>query len=132
MGKKIDDTICRRSLEIARAMNDERVTDRKRHYAFIWRGTNLISLAQNETYRDPLMDYWGYPPESMAHAEFVAIRRLNQIDCRKFTMITFRLTKTGMLTNGKPCKYCDAVIRHFGFQKIWFSTEDRHLEEIFI
>jgi tRNA(Arg) A34 adenosine deaminase TadA len=130
MGKKTDDIILRGSLEIALAANDEREIERKRHYAFIWNRTKLISMSQNRMGRSPAMLRWHYPLSSVEHAEFAAIRKLNWLDCSKFTMVTFRLTKTGLLAFGKPCECCENVIRHVGFRKVWFSDDNREFKEM--
>jgi tRNA(Arg) A34 adenosine deaminase TadA len=89
-------------------------------------------VAQNGSYRDPFQNFWNYPQESFVHAEFRAIRKLNEIDCSKFIMVTFRLTRTGLLSSGKPCQNCENFIRHFGFKKVWFSNERRELEEMYL
>jgi len=132
MSKRVEEYICRKSLEIALALNDKRDDDRKRHYAFVWSGGSLRTIAQNGNYRDPFQNFWDYPKECFIHSEFRAIRRLNEIDCSKFIMVTFRLSKTGLLSNGKPCPYCENFIRHFGFKKVWHSNESREFQELYI
>lgn len=132
MSKRIEEFACRKSLEIALALNDQRDTDRKRHYAFIWNRGTLLSLAQNGNYRDPFQNFWNYPTECMVHSEFRAIRKLNELDCSRYFMVTFRLTKTGLLSNGRPCQYCENFIRHFGFKKVYFSNENREFQELYV
>lgn len=112
-----------RAIQIGKALSINNYF-RCRHYAFIFKGNEILIIGENKKHRHPLMDYWGYNEMCKTHAEFDAIIRFNQIDCRKYDFLTFRIDMNGEINNGKPCQKCQSLIDHFGFRRVWYSGEN--------
>lgn len=109
-------------LEIAFALSLKN-TLRCRHYAFVLNGNKILSIGENKTHRHPTQDFWGYNEMCSEHAEYNALRKLGEIDCRRFSFLTFRIDRNNVINNGQPCSSCENFLRHFGFKEIVYSTE---------
>lgn len=97
---------------------------RCRHYAFILNNQRILSIAENKPSRHPLQDLWGYRDLAGSHAEFLATIRLGEIDCRKLSLLTFRIDRNNEINNGVPCNVCQNFLEHFSFKEITYSNNN--------
>jgi deoxycytidylate deaminase len=117
--------------ELAAAML-HKPTGSFKHFAFIARGTRILSIGWNDLQaksfkivtngeRPFAVNY----PLGGLHAEANAIRKMDDLnDCKKATLISIRLSNKKQLRNGCPCEDCMKVIQVVGFKRVYYSTND--------
>lgn len=117
--------------ELASAMMD-RPTSSFKHFAFIARGTRILSIGWNDLQATNYSIITNkkhrfevkYPLGGL-HAEGNAIRRMKDLnECRKATLISIRLSNKLELRNGCPCEDCMKVINAVGIKRIYYSTNE--------
>jgi len=85
------------------------------HSAVLIRGGSLIATGYNKGNR---------------HAEMACIGKAWGSEVEGCTLLSIRVTKGGLLANGKPCFDCEQALRKAGIKKIMYSTADRTIEEM--
>lgn len=106
------------------------------HFAFIFKGNQLISFGVN-----------GYSPASKIlnlgnrfrikkyqthrypHAETDAISKVwgKMLLDNSCSMTIIRVNAAGKLQNSKPCKDCQIILDSIGIKKIWWSTNNMEI-----
>lgn len=68
------------------------------------------------------------------HAELSALLPLmnrKNIEWNKVKLYIYRETKDGVKSMARPCPSCQRLIRNLGIKKIFYTTENGYIQEIF-
>ena len=68
------------------------------------------------------------------HAELDALLPImnnKNIEWSKVKLYIYRELKDGSKALSRPCKSCQKLIRELGIKKIWYTTKDGYIQEIF-
>jgi len=84
-----------------------------RHFAAVVKGGAIIAVAVNRNER---------------HAEVNALNQLWPNKRKNSIVWSIRMTKTGKISNAKPCDECLPYLISNGVKKVYFSTTDGNIE----
>lgn len=91
---------------------DIQLADRNyKHVAFVVKGGAIKSVGFNYT----------------RHAEIAALLGLYPSERSGVKVVSLRIRKDGSLAMAKPCKACEAWMRHFGVKKVTYSDSNGNL-----
>jgi deoxycytidylate deaminase len=83
------------------------------HSAILMKGGSLIASGTNH---------------NQTHAEVSAISKVWPNKRRGLTLISIRVTKTGLWAMAMPCLECQKVLRENGIKKVYYTTANRTME----
>ena len=123
-----------RLTETARILKLTKQTGRSFHVAFILKGRKVISLGINNfhktnrichTYkptRHHLADY-----RACAHSEVQSTAKFRHLpirEIRKLTLVSIRINNKNQLAFAQPCPNCAYHLGKWGYDDIWYSTNE--------
>lgn len=116
--------LLRRLIDIAHGIELEKeINPRTRHYAFILNKNKILSIGRNSLKTHPQVLKYGYRENSTIHAELSAIIKSGTVLHKNNKLITFRFDKSGNLNNGKPCKFCQKLLKEMKVKEVWYSNK---------
>lgn len=127
--------ILERSLNIARQLHVNRLTQAHHIYSFIFDKNELVSIGQNNMLTPNKKAYdiglkyniQHFKDYSFLHSEMDSIGKL--ANKRKITgkehLIVIRLDYKFQTKLAKPCKNCSEVIKAFGFKNIHYTDNNQ-------
>jgi deoxycytidylate deaminase len=124
--------------ELARALKP---SNKSKHYhiSFILKANRILSIGiNNERKTNPNNLRYGYRNRDNldisgfvgTHSERAAIQRLNASDCFRYRLVNIRINHTGAITNSRPCKGCQNLIREVKFKEVWYSNDFGIMEKL--
>jgi len=93
--------------------------------AVIVNKNRIISKACNQIKTHPSSPH----PYNMLHAEILSLIRVGQQNIEGSTIYVYRETKNGDLANSRPCIHCLTMLRLYGVEKIYYTTEKGYVYE---
>jgi deoxycytidylate deaminase len=109
------------------------------HVSFILKAQRILAVGiNNERKTNPNNLKYGYMDRNGediseyvgSHSELMAVRKLNEVDCRKYRLINFRIDRRGLLTSSRPCRGCQNLIKFCNFKEVWYSTFGGNMERL--
>jgi deoxycytidylate deaminase len=98
----------------------------------IFKGNNIISSAYNQIRSCSAISIKHRKWANSLHAEQAAI--LNAGDWNKLkgcSMLVMKVSKTKeILSNAKPCEFCEATIRYVGIKNVYYTNEDGEIVKL--
>ena len=98
----------------------------------IFKGNNIISSAKNSLRSCSGISNKHRKWSTSLHAEQAAI--LNAGDWKKLkgcSMLVMKVSKTkGILSNAKPCEFCEATIRYVGIKNVYYTNEEGEIVKL--
>lgn len=96
------------------------------HFSFIIQNNKIIGYGMNRR-GEPIISL-GYAEWGKIHSEFDAYQQVKGIMSNgAFTVINFRLSKSGELRDSTPCNCCYNFMKKMGCTEIWFSTSNEKM-----
>lgn len=87
--------------------------------ALVTKGNKILSTGFNKMKTHPLSPH----PFKSCHAEFMAIKLLDEKALKGSTIFIYRQNKLGILANSRPCPSCMQLIIDSGIKKIVYTHE---------
>ncbi len=107
--------------------NIKRPRGRAKHFAFIVRKNQILSLGFNDCNKTHTISHkYGYWNCSI-HAELSAILNFKPAlrELKKCRLINIRLgRKTREACMSKPCRYCQELLKEYEFREVWYTTAE--------
>jgi deoxycytidylate deaminase len=118
----VNKKILNRLVDIAHGIElDKDINPRTRHYAFILNKNKILSIGCNSLKTHPKILKYGYHENAGVHAELSALIKSGSISHSNNKLVTFRFDKSNNLNNGKPCVFCQKVLRDVEIKEVWYS-----------
>lgn len=95
--------------------------DRSKHFSFLVRKNNIISVGYNSFKTHPKSLKFKYY-KNHTHSELACILNANKID-KKCSLINIRIDKKDNILLSKPCEKCQDLLYHYGINDVIYSYE---------
>ncbi|SRR6266498_2291505 len=99
-------------IRLAQKLTETLSCHRFKHAAFVIKGGSIIAMA----------------PNHHRHAEVAALSKLWPSKRKGTTVLSLRVTRSGLLAMAKPCEKCMRFMLTHGVRKIMYSTSEREIE----
>lgn len=86
-----------------------------KHAAFVIKGGSIVSSGYNHGH---------------THAEYHALNKLWPNKRKNVIIWSIRLTRTGKVSNAKPCPKCEKYLRENGVKTVFYSTTDGEIKKM--
>lgn len=94
------------------------------HMAAVIHKRKIISLGHNSFKTHPLAKKYGHRNNSI-HAELAAAIKHGTLDCEGLDLAVLRINRKNEISLSKPCVNCHSMLFDLGFNKIYYSNEER-------
>lgn len=124
--------------EITRALKPSQQTGKSFHTTFVYRGSKLLCIANNNYNKNHLHYRFGaYQPTKSGskkyiaclHSECAALIKLGLEDCSHLTFVNCRVDNNGNPAISKPCANCQRVLNQVGYKKIWYYNGEKYTHQ---
>jgi tRNA(Arg) A34 adenosine deaminase TadA len=122
----------RRFVELAARSAEQSCYGSLRHGAVLIKGGSVLNVANNKENYCSFGDRFRERGSGRAtlHAELACVLNLDRRITHGGTMYVVRVGKDGKHKMSKPCTMCEAVLKHVGVNKVYYSTNEETLEMI--
>lgn len=124
----MNNSIKKKAVRLSLDMYELAHSTKSKHFSFIFRRTTPVSIGWNRADKThTLAGRFKYKYDSI-HSELMAIFNL-QLPVNELKNLTFVNVRLGMGSNktvllAKPCSTCNKMLKAFGVQKVWYSTDN--------
>jgi tRNA(Arg) A34 adenosine deaminase TadA len=100
-------------------------TNGNKHFSFIVRKHNVLSIGWNMARKTHTMAYRHGYPFPFIHSELAAIKNFQATpsELSRCILVNTRIIK-GRIALAKPCKHCRNLLDIFEFKKIFYTTDE--------
>lgn len=92
--------------------------------AVIIKGNTVLSIGFNKYKTSPRSNH----PWAFIHAENSCLNSLDK-SAVGADIYVYRETKSGMLANSKPCKYCYQMLKRAGIRRVYYTVDNGYMVE---
>ena len=71
----------------------------------------------------------GLPEKQFLHAELQCLVNAKQRNLHGASIVVYRESRDGLRALARPCPICIAALRHYGINKIYYTTPDGYASE---
>jgi cytidine deaminase len=90
--------------------------------AVLFKGSKVISTGFNSNKTHPgIVKYFTH---ARVHAEFDCILHADPEAIKGSSMFVLRTTRAGQTTIARPCPLCVQIMREYGIEKVYWTTDD--------
>ena len=123
----ITQKLINKCIDVARGIDIcDSIDRRTRHFAFILNKNKILAIGKNSQKTHPILqnNKYGYGSWSKLHAETSAVIKSGEVDHSNNKLLTFRFDKSNNINIGKPCKYCQRLLKDSNFKEVIYSTNN--------
>ena len=131
--------ICQKLIEVARAMKGEKSTGKSFHVTGIIRQNKIVCIGWNNYNKQhpahrfgAYENYKGFTDRFRPgiHSEISAIIKMGQEDLSGYSMVNIRINNNFQVAMSKCCPNCERVIRQLGLKRLFYTTNLGNFEEL--
>tara|TARA_B100001059_G_C17687217_1_gene502973 strand:- start:515 stop:883 length:369 start_codon:yes stop_codon:yes gene_type:complete len=94
-----------------------------KHGAVMWKGKKILAAGYNYHISAP----GDFSRKFSIHSERDCLNGLGLNQIRGSSMLAIRITSTGSLSHGAPCKGCRKLLKRKGIKKVFWFDKDKNL-----
>ena len=119
----------KRFIELSKRIAESSEAPDYRHGAVLVKGSSVLNVSINKNSHARLGKRFRKRGCGHAthHAELGCILGLDRTTTRGADLYVVRIGKAGELRLSKPCEMCEAVLRHVGVRRVFYSINEQKL-----